>query len=505
MKTKLFILALTIGALLSCTSDNINPQTTGKAIFVVNQTGPVVGKIQGDIPTVIIISLEDETGKSIFENKAVPVTVSGSKFSTGPVDLPRGKFTITKFFVLSDDKLMLATPREGSSKSSLIERDLPILFNIGSGTTTEIAPPSIRVAESDTPESFGYTTFGFEIVEDPNEESEYMSIRVKFEPTVGAILYENADADFAVVGYDEDNSAKWFSVFPYTGPRANDLQIKSGYHHYAITASKWGITDLQTITGAHLLEGRVREGTIPTTYVFSGSIAPKRLSSYSTYFPSSEGDLPQNKTTYTYNSEGDLSHTDEYTYDAAADRFTKTFTSDFDYANGLVQKITTRYANTNLYGETTYTYQDDELPGVIRNTNGGVTTVVTLTYTNGGRTINALYNFSNGNSFTYDFVNEWRNLKSDKTNRGGQLCSQGTYVYDKNINPFKHLGYVDYLLRNFSIGNRTSEQVTYLACSYPSIIPESTSYDYDDDGYPVTSRTTYKGSTHTSHAEYQYE
>ena len=85
---------------------------------------------------------------------------------------------------------------------------------------------------------------------------------------------------------------------------------------------------------------------------------------------------------------------------------------------------------------------------------------------------------------------------TDKTTRGSQLCSDGQYAYDDRINPFKNLGYTDYLLTNVSANNKVSENINHINCSFPSFIPESYTYEYNDLGYPTLITTHYKsGST----------
>ncbi len=102
------------------------------------------------------------------------------------------------------------------------------------------------------------------------------------------------------------------------------------------------------------------------------------------------------------------------------------------------------------------------------------------------------YTFSNGGSFEYEFNMSGGNVVTDKTTRGSQLCSDGQYTYDDGINPFKNLGYTDYLLTNLSANNKLSENTNYINCSFPSFIPESYSYEYDDRGYPTLITTFYK-------------
>jgi hypothetical protein len=106
------------------------------------------------------------------------------------------------------------------------------------------------------------------------------------------------------------------------------------------------------------------------------------------------------------------------------------------------------------------------------------------------------YTFSNGSSFEYEYFNGGGNIASDKTTKGSQLCSDGEYTYDQNVNPFNKLGYVDYLLTNVSANNKLTEKVNYVACAFPSLVPDSYLYEYDANGFPTVITTLYKsGST----------
>ena len=102
------------------------------------------------------------------------------------------------------------------------------------------------------------------------------------------------------------------------------------------------------------------------------------------------------------------------------------------------------------------------------------------------------YSLSDGNSLTYEFDILNKNIISDENSQYGQLCNQGNYQYDKNINPFRHLGFMDFNFQNWSVGNKVTEDVHYLACGFPTLIPVSHSYTYDQDGYPLKKITIYK-------------
>src|SRR6478735_11806353 len=70
----------------------------------------------------------------------------------------------------------------------------------------------------------------------PDEES--MTIRVKFAPIIGGVLYDHVDAEFNIVGYDAADVEKWRATLTYAGPDANDLKIKSGLYRYTMEVKK---------------------------------------------------------------------------------------------------------------------------------------------------------------------------------------------------------------------------------------------------------------------------
>ncbi len=49
-----------------------------------------------------------------------------------------------------------------------------------------------------------------------------------------------------------------------------------------------------------------------------------------------------------------------------------------------------------------------------------------------------------------------------------------------------------YILFNLSFNNKLTENVNYVNCAFPSLIPESFEYEYNAEGYPTVATTTYK-------------
>jgi hypothetical protein len=412
----------------------------------------------------------------------------------------------------ASNEIIYASPLNGSKKAAELERPLPLDFAVGHTTPTELVPQVLPVVEADTPDSFGYINFGFEVVDDPGT----IKVKVKVELRVGEIDYLNVDTKVVIKGFDIDSQEKWSQDFSYTGPTDNVFTVKSGFDHYTLEINHWGIRDQQIIKGVHLYEGR-GEGPSPVTYVMGGAVAARKLSHYISYMEMrdslNQGSTymaPQQKVVYQYNLLGKVEKMSVYGYSPK----TKTFEEDryflFTYANNRVARLTGYHAeNDQRYIEDVYYYLDNGNVSKIVEKNGGsgITSEVNFSYSFTDRVVKAAYSFSNGQSFNYEIFYDHKNIESDKTTRWGGLCSQGSYDYDKSINPLKHLGYVDFLLRNYSINNRVEEDVQYLACSFPTLIPERYGYVYDAEGYP-TIATTYYGSNSgvreaTTHYFYQ--
>jgi len=340
----------------------------------------------------------------------------------------------------------------------------------------------------------------------------WMQVRVKFELTVGNIYYPNTDAEFRVSGYNEQDVEQWNKTFSYTGPQPNDLALRTGLHHYRIEANAWGISTEQIFNGNDLWRERVRDGSVPLTRVFTKSIEPKSIA----YYVHSKQELvngevvmvPYAKVVFEYNTDRTVKAINYYDFDESPGVFIPTKQSKFSYGSAGVSTIITNDVNNHQRVSVDwYTYEASaRLARIIhQDFNSDITTEVGITYNENNRIINATYSLSNGGSFEYEFLKKADNVISDRTTNGSELCNTGNYEYDRNVNPLKHLGYVDYLFRNYSISNRLTESVEYKACGFPTLIPERYSYTYDADGYPSIVTTHYKNSEGTTQIEYVYQ
>jgi hypothetical protein len=495
--TKSFFAFALVLIAFSCREDEV---TTNKILisFGVDHKDLRSGRESStEIPSSLEISVTKTDGTQVFENKKLALLQFGSGYITEGVELATGNYKITKFLVLNSvDKVVYATPLEGSDKASMVNDPLPIDFTVATNAVTNVVPQVVSVASTDTPQSFGYTSFGFSIVE--NQSTWKLKIKVQF--LVGEILYQDVNSTITVNGYDSLNNLKWSQNFSYIGPTENELGLKAGFHHYTAEVNQWGIHNTMTISRATMLNSRA-DGPSPVTYILSGATPARKISHTVNYFeradpmnPGSKYFEPDSKVEYQYGLNGKIEKIIYSSYSLATTNFIAQQYFKFMYDGNHPVEISGYESSSNqLTVQTFYSYgPDGNLSDMLqKNYSSQVNSNVHLSYL-ANAVVRAEYKFSNGGSFEYEFTNPLKSVTADKTTKGSELCNMGAYTNDKNINPLKHLGYVDFTFGEFSINNRLTENVNYLACSFPSLIPESNSYEYDVYGYPTSQIKYYK-------------
>jgi hypothetical protein len=316
---------------------------------------------------------------------------------------------------------------------------------------------------------------------------------------IGGVLYENLDALIRVKGYDAANKVLWSQDYSFTGPADNVWSVKNGLDNYSIELmNKWGIHDIQSgITASQLWDGRA-DGPQPVTYVLGGSKLAKKLSMYTVSRQVASSPQitfePESRAKFVYDSNGQLQSIHYETYNSQTLKFEETSVDTFTYSGNAVSSIVNTLEG-NLYTESHYEYGTQNIIRQKLYYNNNLEWTLTSSRNEDNNSVHALYSLSNGNSFTYDFNFSFKNQAKDVTIQSGEVCNEGNYTYDKNINPFRHLGYLDFNFRNWSANNRLTENVIYKACGFPTVQPFAYEYVYDEDGYPVQKITNCKNGS----------
>jgi hypothetical protein len=198
---------------------------------------------------------------------------------------------------------------------------------------------------------------------------------------------------------------------------------------------------------------------------------------------------------YSYNASGLVEKYTVYSYDETSAAFKAQRYVTISWSGSQATQIKEFLQDaTQPYITHQYEYDDSQLRKITElNSIGQFSSQASFSYVTPD-SVAVNYSFSNGNSFVYGFRYQENNIVTDRTLRLSQTCSQGSYAYDEKRNPFNALGYTDFLLLNFSANNKLSENVNYMACAFPELIPLSYEYTYNESGFPSAAITNYKTS-----------
>ncbi|SNR15494.1 WD40/YVTN/BNR-like repeat-containing protein [Tenacibaculum jejuense] len=177
MKKIVYLAVISAIILFSCSKENGITglpilETNGNVSFgfkISANRGLINKAIANETPVALIISVVDENDETVFENKRHELINFNGSFLTEDIELKTGTYRLTAFNVInSDNEVILSTPITGSDFADLVQNPLPIEFTIDEDASITVTPEVLRVNEDDTAESFGYVSFGFDIVETQN-------------------------------------------------------------------------------------------------------------------------------------------------------------------------------------------------------------------------------------------------------------------------------------------------------------------------------------------------
>ena len=190
-----------------------------------------------------IVSIEDENGELVYNFEEIELYKFDECFISKPLSFKAGSYKLIKYLLLdSDDKIIYAAPLITSDKAYLVDKPLPIEFNIEKDSMTKVVPEVLSAMDS-KPEDFGYSTFGFEIAGIFNFQiciMIYNDLIKKFELTDAKLLITcNDDTLF-------DDKLK---------PLSNNITLKDEYAEYEMNIFKSGYLPYSETYSADSLKG----------------------------------------------------------------------------------------------------------------------------------------------------------------------------------------------------------------------------------------------------------
>jgi len=148
----------------SC-GDEQNPSPSkGKITFSPSAAIRSNGRIsQAATPAFVLFSIKAGNGEA-QENIKLTLFSLGQSYISENLELQKGNYQLTQFVVFdAAEKIIYATPLEGSVLAKYVTDPLPFEFTI-TNEVTQVAPQVLAVEPTDNPELFGYVSFGFDII-----------------------------------------------------------------------------------------------------------------------------------------------------------------------------------------------------------------------------------------------------------------------------------------------------------------------------------------------------
>ena len=153
-----------VGFLFSCRQEEHVTPAKGNVTFAVSPASKTGGRVSGTVtPAFVLLNITDSEGK-VQENVKLSLFAFGSGYMSDNLELPTGPAQLTKFAVLdATNEVVYATPTEGSVMAKFVSNPLPIAFTV-TEEGTQVIPEVLAIEQTDTPASFGYASFGFDVV-----------------------------------------------------------------------------------------------------------------------------------------------------------------------------------------------------------------------------------------------------------------------------------------------------------------------------------------------------
>lgn len=192
---------------------------------------------ENNLPAYVNYSIKDSQG-NITSNKIELFSFNDS-YVTQPQLFALGSYVIEEFLILNDvNEVIYAIPKEGSDLANLVQDALPISFDIYLEEVAEINLEVIAIEEY-APGEFGYSTFGFEVLD-------------LFELSITASI---AESDFVgvvgfaleIVGKNAKGDHMWTKSWDCTEVAL--VNVPDKYDYYVINVMREGyITHSQYLT-----------------------------------------------------------------------------------------------------------------------------------------------------------------------------------------------------------------------------------------------------------------
>ncbi|UII30473.1 glycoside hydrolase [Fulvivirga ulvae] len=221
----------------SCQKD-VDPERELQVEFSFNVADPEnesgrQAAVEAEDIRAIVISIEDESGNSMYSNEEMPLYNFEGEYTTKPLSFKTGTYYITKFIVINNDmEVVYVCPVEGSEKAHLVDLPLPYRFNVSIYQNAKWSPQVVST-EGSVASEFGYGSFGF---------NEMMVIDFAISP-----MFYNYESDrYQTTNADLSITTRFRDILETDLKEGTNLvSVSDRYQEYTITVSKPGYKPVQ--------------------------------------------------------------------------------------------------------------------------------------------------------------------------------------------------------------------------------------------------------------------
>ena len=199
----------------------------------------------------LMVSISDIDGNIIYEDELVPLYRFSDGYMSGRLEIKAGEFHLVKFLVINPmGEVIYASPLEGSPLAYLINDPLPLFFKINPDRVTRLVPEVLAVGDN-TPEDFGYASFGFQVVK---PLTSYM-MAINDNPL---IMAPTRALNAKIEVFTEEG---WSYSFLLKAT-VNEIILRGGSNYYTILAYAEGYDPVKMIVSAKELMSTTKENPL---------------------------------------------------------------------------------------------------------------------------------------------------------------------------------------------------------------------------------------------------
>ncbi|HYW96328.1 MAG TPA: DNRLRE domain-containing protein [Bacteroidales bacterium] len=232
-KLILILLPAMILSIYACEKARERPEEKGSVEFLINTGQGILKSTPSDsIPPSafrILIAVSDRNGVTIIPDTSVAVYSFGDGLVSEKLRMNAGSFLLTKFMLIDNNgKVLYAAPLERSPRAYLVNKPLPLRFDVKAGASTTLIPEVLPVNGSN-PSEFGYVSFGMKVV---NPLPVYVIVVLDDPRYFGPVNF--VPANLVVSARDG-----WLHTF-HLESTVNKIIIKGGVEEYRFEVMKDG-------------------------------------------------------------------------------------------------------------------------------------------------------------------------------------------------------------------------------------------------------------------------